>query len=267
MSQYAIYPSLRDRTVVITGGATGIGASMTEAFALQGAQVIILDILSSAAEELADKLKMSTTVTGTPVHRPLFHYCDVTDIDGYVKPVARKILADFPTVHVLVNNAASAGSAARRSTMEITPEQWDNDLGVNLRHQFFVTQALMPGLVAAGSSASIINMGSITWAIPSTGVVPYAASKAAIMGLTKTLAHEFGPASGARVNSIMPGAIATEKQKQEVQTPEYIEYVLKQQALKKILQPDEVARMALWLGADDSSGVTNQSMVVDAGWI
>ncbi|KAL1955862.1 hypothetical protein VTO42DRAFT_8020 [Malbranchea cinnamomea] len=267
MSQYAIYPSLKDRVVVISGGATGIGASMAEAFALQGAQVVILDILSSEADALADRLTSMTTVLGDPVHRPIHHHCDVTDIDGAIRPVAAKILAQFPRVHVLINNAASAGSAARRPALEVTAAQWDQDLAVNLRHVFFLTQALMPGLRAAGAVASVINMGSITWAIPSTDLIPYAASKAAIMGLTRTLAHEFGPSSGLRVNSIMPGAIATEKQKREVQTPEYVEYVLKQQALKRILHPEEVARMALWLAADDSSGVTNQSFVIDAGWI
>lgn len=264
---FAIYPSLTDRVVVVTGGATGIGASMVEAFALQGAQTIILDIATDAATQLADRLSTAKTPLNTPVRRPVFHHCDVTDIDGCVRPVAAKILAQFPAVHILINNAADAGAASRRTTLDISPAQWDGDLGLNLRHVFFFTQILMPGLVAAGPSASVINMGSITWMIPSTGQAPYAASKAAIMALTKTLAHEFGPASGVRVNSIMPGAIATERQKEEVQTPEYVKYVLEQQALRRILQPDEVARMALWLGADDSSGVTSQSMVVDAGWV
>ncbi len=255
--QYAIYPSLKDRVVVISGGATGIGGSMSEAFALQGAQVVLLDILESAATTLCDRL-----VAAGAAHRPVFHQCDVTDIEGALKPVAAAILKQFPQVHALINNAAND---VRQPTLDLTVDQWDRGLAVNLRHQFFLTQALLPGLIAAGSS-SVINMGSITWAIPGTGLVPYIASKAAVVGLTKTLAHEFGP-KGVRVNSIMPGAIATERQKEQVITPEYEAHVLSRQALKRILQPDEVARLSLWLVADDSSAVTNQSIVCDAGWI
>ena len=252
-AQHAIYPSLRDRVVVISGGATGIGASMVEAFALQGAQVVILDILSAAPD---------VTQTFKVAHNPIYHHCDITDIEGALKPAAAKILAQFPRIHALINNAAND---LRLPTLDISLTQWDQGIAVNLRHQFFLTQALLPGLVAAESS-SVINMGSITWAIPGTGLVPYVASKSAIVGLTKTLAHEFGP-QGVRVNSIMPGAIATDRQKREILTPEYEALVLGRQALKRILQPAEVARLALWLGSEDSSGVTNQSIVVDAGWI
>jgi NAD(P)-dependent dehydrogenase (short-subunit alcohol dehydrogenase family) len=251
------YPSLIDRVVVISGGATGIGASMVEAFALQGAQVIILDILSSAASELVQNLDHAKVA-----HRPIYHQCDITDIEGALQPVAAKILSQFPQVHALINNAASD---ARQPTLDITLDQWDHGMAVNLRHNFFLTQALLPGLIAAESS-SVINMGSITWAIPGIGLVPYVASKSAIVGLTKTLAHEFGP-KGVRVNSIMPGAIATERQKRDVITPEYQALILSRQALKRILQPVEVARLALWLVSDDSSAVTSQSIVVDGGWI
>lgn len=256
-TKYAIYPSLAHRVVVISGGATGIGASMVEAFALQGAQVVFLDIQPTTAHDLTQKL-----VNAKAIHPPVYHECDVTDIENAVKPVAAKILAQFSRIDALINNAAND---VRQPTMEVTQEQWDSGIAVNLRHQFFLTQALIPGLIAAGS-ASVINMGSITWAIPGTGLVPYVASKAAIVGLTKTLAHEFGP-QGIRVNSIMPGAFATDRQKRYILTPEYEAHVLERQALKRILQPDEVARMALWLAADDSSGVTNQSIVVDGGWI
>lgn len=255
--RFANYPSLVDRVVVVSGGATGIGASMVEAFALQGSKVILLDLLTDAASELIERLK------GLGVaHPPVLHKCDLTDIDNAVKPVAARILNDNPKIDAVINNAAND---KRLPTLEITAEQWDGGLNVNLRHQFFLTQALMPGLIAAGSS-SVVNMGSITWARGGTGLVPYVASKSAIVGLTKTLAREFGP-RGVRVNSIMPGAIATERQKRDIVTPEYEAHVLESQALKKILQPDEVARMALWLVADDSSAVTNQSIVVDAGWL
>lgn len=255
--QFATYPSLAGKTVVVSGGATGIGGSMTEAFARQGSRVIILDILDDAAAALIQQL----TASGV-AHAPVFHHCDVTDIDGAVRPVATKILAQSPQIHGLINNAAAD---KRIATEDVSSEEWDRGLAVNLSHVFFLTQALMPGLVAAGSS-SVVNMGSISWAIPATGLVPYVASKSAIVGLTKTLAREFG-VKGVRVNSIMPGAIATERQKRDVITPEYEAHVLERQALKRVLQPDDVSRLALWLVADDASAVTSQSMVVDGGWI
>lgn len=258
-SKYAVYPSLADRVVVISGGAMGIGASMVEHFARQGSQVIFLDIMADVAADLMRKvadLKIA--------HQPVFHQCDLTDVDGAIKPIAAKILAEFPQVHVLINNAAGTGKSARKPTLEITCEDWDTSLNVNLRHQFFLTQALVPGMLASG--ASIINMGSISWAIPATGSVSYVASKAAVVGLTRTLAHEFGP-KGIRVNSIMPGSIATEREKREVHTPEYKALVMDSQAIKRFLQPADIARTALWLAADDSQGVTNQSIVVDGGWI
>ena len=256
-SKYASYPSLAGRVVVISGGATGIGASMVESFTLQHAQVVFLDILSEAAHNLIQRLSELKVS-----HPPVYHECDMTDIDGGVKPTAVKILNQFPRVHILINNAAND---MRQTTLTITKDQWDWSAATNLRHQFFLTQSLMPSLIASGYG-SVINMGSISWAIPSSNVVPYATSKAAIVGLTKTLAHEFGP-QGVRVNSIMPGAIATERQLRDVLTPDFQSQILEHQALKRMLKPVEVARMALWLAADDSAGVTNQSMVIDAGWI
>ena len=254
---FASYPSLVDRIVVISGGATGIGSSLSEAFALQGSRVVIIDILDDAASQLIQSLSSRNVQ-----HSPVYYHCDVTDIDGALKPVAAEILAKYTVVDALINNAAQD---TRMTTMDITPESWDQSMNVNLRHQFFLTQLLMPGLIVAGS-ASVVNMGSISWAIPSTGLVPYVACKSAIVGLTKTLAKEFGP-QGVRVNSIMPGAIATERQKREHLTEEYRAQVLESQAIKRILQPDDVSRLALWLVADDSLGVTKQSIVVDGGWI
>ncbi|KAF2095717.1 NAD(P)-binding protein [Rhizodiscina lignyota] len=255
--QYATYPSLFGRIVVISGGATGIGASMVEAFATQGAKVVILDILSEAASELIQKLRDRNVV-----HPPVYHQCDVTKIDDELKPVAAKILESSPSIDVLVNNAAND---VRQPTLEVTQEQWDQGIAVNLRHVFFLTQALMPGLLTGGS-ASVINMGSISWEVAVPSLITYVSSKSGIVGLTKALAEEFGP-KGIRVNSIMPGAIATEKQKREIYTPEIEADILKGQAVKRMLQPDDVARMALWLAADDSSAVTSQSIRVDAGWI
>ncbi|OAA54589.1 NAD(P)-binding domain protein [Niveomyces insectorum RCEF 264] len=264
-SQFAIYPSLRDRVVVISGGAAGIGSSMVEAFARQGAQVVFLDILDDAASALIDmigRLASEDPAPSTAIHRPVYYHCDVTDIDGSVLPTAAQIRRAFPQIHAVVNNA---GHDARLPTLEITTQQWDDGLAVNLRHVFFLTQALLPCLTSLPCS-SVVNIGSITWAIPGVGLVPYITSKAAIVGLTKTLAREFGP-QGVRVNSIMPGAIATERQKRDIITPEYEAHVLQNQALKRILQPEEIARLAMWLVSDDSWGMTNQSLVLDGGWI
>lgn len=258
-NKYASYPSLVDRVVVISGGAQGIGASMVEQFALQGSQIIFLDISTEASTKLLEHI---STLNVQQV--PQFEQCDLTDIKGALQPIAAKILARHPKIHALINNAAGGALSQRIPTMDITPENWDFSVGVNLSHQFFLTQALLPGLIAAESS-SVINMGSITWSIPSTGCLPYAACKAAVVGLTRTLAHEFG-AKGVRVNSIMPGSVATEAEKRDVHTPEYLDWIMKRQALTRLVQPADIARTALWLAADDSEGVTNQSIVVDAGW-
>ena len=259
-SQYATYPSLRDRVVVITGGATGIGAALVTAFARQGAKTIILDINMEAGQKLATDLAAENGVS----HPPEVLECNLADIEGSLKPVAAQILERHACIHALINNA---GNDARMQTPDVTVSQWDDTLGINLKPVFFLTQALMPGLKAAGAAASIVNLSSISWVIPAVGHAPYIASKAGIVGLTRTLAHELGPVSGLRVNSIMPGAIETERQKRDVLTPGYRKMVLNRQALKRLVQPEEVARLALWLCADDSSGVTNQSLVVDAGFI
>lgn len=161
--KFATYPSLAGRVVVISGGAMGIGASMVEHFAVQGSQVIFLDIQVDAAADLVQRL-VNMAVT----HTPVFFHCDLTNIDGAIKPTAIKILTAYPKVHALINNAAGTAKEERKPTMDITPDRWDASLSVNLRHQFFHTQALMPGLLAAGA-ASVINMGSISWAIPATG--------------------------------------------------------------------------------------------------
>ncbi|KAK5995029.1 Sulfoquinovose 1-dehydrogenase [Cladobotryum mycophilum] len=256
-NKFASYPSLADRIVVLTGGAQGIGASMVEQFSLQGAQVIFLDVEDHPANEVVSKV----AALGVK-HKPIYHHCDVVQVDSELKPTAEKILAEYPKIDVLINNAAKG---MVKPTGEITTEWWDESLNVNLRHQFFLTQALTPGLVAAGGHASVVNMGSISWALPATGIVPYTTSKAAVMGLTRTLAHELGP-RGVRVNSIMPGSIATERELKHVMTPEYEQKVLGGQALKRLIKPVEVARLAMWLASDDSAMITNQSIRIDAGW-
>ncbi|KAI1100261.1 3-oxoacyl-reductase [Jackrogersella minutella] len=259
MEKYAIYPSLRGKTVLITGGAEGIGAASVELFCRQGSDVIFLDNSETSAKELLDKLKDITGAT-----RPTFMHCDVTNLTR-LRECAEKTLADHGTVDVLLNNAAHAGAMSRVPTGEVTLESWDEDVNVNLRHQFFLTQAVVPAMKKKGSG-SIINMSSITWRIPAVGSPIYTIVKAAVVGMTRTHSKEFGP-HGIRVNSVVPGAIATQRQIDEVLTDKYRAEVMAAQSLKRDLMPDEVARLILFLAADDSSAITGSSYVIDGGWV
>ncbi|HUB31353.1 MAG TPA: SDR family oxidoreductase [Terracidiphilus sp.] len=252
---YAIYPSLRGRAVLVTGGATGIGESLVGHFARQGARVAFLDIQDGPAEGLVKSLADA----GCP--KPIYLHCDLTDLEGLQRAV-KQVVNALGGVDVLVNNAAND---KRHTIEEVTPEFWERCMEQNLRHQFFCVQAVLPGMRAAGRG-SIVNLSSISWMVPSTGLPVYIAAKAAIVGLTRTLAHELGPA-GIRVNAVLPGAIATERQKRLVYTPEYKAEILASQALKREILPEDVARLVLFLAADDSSAITNQSYVVDGGWV
>jgi D-xylose 1-dehydrogenase len=252
---FAHYPSLRGRRVLITGGATGIGASLVKQFAKQGSRVAFFDIQNSPAGELVE----SIAAEGLP--RPMYLHCDLTNLNA-MKTVVNDVLAKFDGLDVLVNNAAND---QRHKIDEVTPEFWDQSMALNLRPHFFMAQAVLPSMRKAGGG-SIINMSSIGWIIPSTGMPVYVAAKAAIVGLTRTLAHELG-ADNIRVNAVLPGAIATERQKQLWYTPEYLSNIQRNQALKRQIEPDEVARLVLFLAADDSSAITNQSYIIDAGWV
>jgi D-xylose 1-dehydrogenase len=253
-AQFASYPSLRDRVVVVTGGASGIGEKLVEEFASQGAKVAFLDIQKETGVELAEKIVAEGG-------QPYFLTCDLTDTVA-ARDCVKNVIEKFGTVDVLVNNAAND---ARHTVEEVTPEYWDRAMAVNLRHQFFVTQAVIPAMKKA-KRGSIINLSSISWMIPSTGLPVYVTAKAAIVGLTRTLARELG-ADNVRVNCITPGAILTERQKQLWFTDEYVAEIMRRQSLKRMIQPEEVARLALFLAADDSSAITGQSYVIDAGWV
>ncbi len=253
--EYGSYPSLRGRVVVVTGGASGIGEKMVEHFARQGAKVVFLDIQADAGMQLVKKVGTA----GDP--EPCFLHCDLTDVDA-LRACMGTAIARYHTVEVLVNNAAND---ARHAVESVTPEYWDQSIAVNLKHQFFASQAVIPVMKKAGRG-SIINMSSISWMVPSVGFPIYIAAKAAIVGLTRTLAHELG-ADNIRVNCVLPGAIFTERQKQLWFTEEYTAEILSRQALKRTISPEEVARLVLFLAADDSSAITNQSYVIDGGWV
>jgi Dehydrogenases with different specificities (related to short-chain alcohol dehydrogenases) len=253
MTSFATYPSLKDCPVVISGGASGIGEAMVRAFAEQGARVGFVDIAAKAGEALAHELSH----TGQQVR---FISCDVTDIAAY-----QSAIAEFARLHgdalVLVNNAAHDD---RHKWADVTPEDWDRRMAVNLKHAFFAIQAVAPGMVAAGKG-SIINYGSISWMILASDIPVYETAKAAAHGLTRAMARELG-ASGIRVNSLVPGAIMTRRQLDLWVTPESLEAIKANQAIPEALTPEPCARMALFLAADDSAMITGQQFLVDGGW-
>ena len=264
----AFYPSVRNKNVLITGGAEGIGAATVKLFALQGSRVFFLDIADDSAQRTINDITSSSPDPNEPWRPPIvpptFIQCDVVNLEQ-LKEVTNKILEECGMIHILINNAAAAGGAARLSTEQMTPEMWDFNINANLRHIFFLTQAVLPSMIEA-RGGSIVNLGSITWRIPATDVPVYTACKAAIMGLTRAHSKEFGE-YGIRVNSVMPGAIATERQIKEVLTPQYRAEVMRNQSLQRDLTPDEVAKVIVFLASDEASGVTGSSYVVDGGWV
>ncbi len=252
---FASYPSLRGRVVVVTGGASGIGEAIVEAFATQGAQVAFLDVQDAAAQQLVKRLEAAEFT------KPAYYHCDLTDVDALQATVST-IVQRFGTIDVLVNNA---GNDTRHAVADVTPAYWDQCIAINLKAQFFMAQAVIPAMRKA-ARGSIINMSSIAWAIPSTGLPVYVTAKAGIVGITRTLAHELG-ADHIRVNCVMPGAVTTDRQNRLWLTEEYVAEILARQALKRMIAPEEVARLVLFLAADDSAAITNQNCVIDAGWI
>jgi NAD(P)-dependent dehydrogenase (short-subunit alcohol dehydrogenase family) len=253
MANWATYPSLGGRSVLVTGGASGIGAALVNQFHVQGARVAFVDIDASAGAALVSDLSSS----GPP---PLFLPCDLTDIEALKRAVAL-IESELGAVRVLVNNAARDD---RHGVTMVTPESWNAILASNLNHQFFASQAVVPAMTEAGGG-SIINMGSISWLIAEGGMPGYLTSKAAIVGLTRGLARDLGP-RGIRVNCVLPGWTMTERQVALWLTPEGERELMRRQCLKRKLMPDDVARMVLFLAADDSAMCTSQSYIVDGGW-
>ncbi|MDE2050759.1 MAG: SDR family oxidoreductase [Gammaproteobacteria bacterium] len=241
------YLSLRGRSVLVTGGAGGIGAELVSAFAAQEARVAFLDIDRERGESHAQ-------ATGGR-----FLPCDLTDIAALRAAVLR-VEAEQGGIDVLVNNA---GRDDRQTFADIEPQEWRRMLALNVDHQFFASQAVAPGMRRRGGG-SIIMLGSVSWMRGRPGMAGYTTSKAAINGLTRTLARELGPA-GIRVNCIVPGAILTERQRALWLTPELDAEFIGLQALKFRLTPAHVARVALYLGSEESAGCTGANFVVDAG--
>jgi NAD(P)-dependent dehydrogenase (short-subunit alcohol dehydrogenase family) len=253
-ARYASYPSLHGRAVFVTGGATGIGAELVTQFARQGAQVGFVDIQPAAAADLAAKL-------AAELGAALWHdTCDVGDVPR-LRAAIGACAATLGPVDVLVNNAADD---ERRSVDELTEQFWDEKFRVNLRPMAFAAQAVAPGM-RSRRRGSIINLGSITWRAGFAKVAAYATAKAGIEGLTRSLARDLGP-DGIRVNCLIPGWTMTERQLADWVTPEAEREIDRAQCLPGRVMPADIARMALWLAADDSRMCTAQTWVVDAGW-
>lgn len=255
MTQSAIYPSLKSRHILITGGGSGIGAELTRAFVRQGAHVSFIDFDDQASATLTQELQRET-----PKATVSYHHCDLRTIPA-LRATIRNIEAEYGAVRILINNAARDD---RHDWRDVTPEYWDERMAINLRPQFFTIQAVAPGMAAAGGG-SIINFGSISWKIAQGGMPGYTTAKAAVHGLTRTLARDLGT-SGIRVNTIIPGAIMTKRQLDKWISPEDQENIRKSQCLKQSLLPEHLAPMALFLASDDSAQCTAQEFIVDGGW-
>jgi D-xylose 1-dehydrogenase len=250
---YARYPSLKDRPVLITGGASGIGESLVRAFADQGAKVGFIDL----ATDLGEKLTAELTGKG---QRVVFRSCDLRDIPATQAAITALEAENGPTL-ALLNNAAHD---QRHPWQDVTVEYWDDRLATNLRHFFFTIQAVAPGMIAAGKG-SIINFGSVSWRLKQGGMPGYTASKAAAYGLTRGFATDLGK-HGIRVNTLEPGWVMTERQLTLWVTPETEKDIDRGQALAGRVMPDDLARAALWLAADDSAMMSAQVLTIDGGW-
>ncbi|WP_352926849.1 SDR family oxidoreductase [Mesorhizobium sp. M1088] len=245
---------MTDRVVLISGGASGIGADMVRAFVANGARIAFLDVQDEPAEALVREL------AGAAGPAPLYLHCDVTDVDALKASVAR-VRARLGPVAVLVNNAAND---QRHPLDAITADYWDRSFDVNLRHHFFAAQAVHPHMKELGFG-SIINFSSIAWRFGADQMVAYATAKGAVVALTRALARSFGP-DNIRVNAIEPGAVMTERQRELwFKTREAVDQTVQRQLIRRVLLGEEIARTVLFLAADDSRMITKQSITVDAG--
>lgn len=250
----AIYPDLQGKVVLVTGGGSGIGESIVREFARQKASVAFIDIAVKPSRGLVEELSRE----GAQVH---FEKCDLTDIPALRGAIAA-IKARVGAVQVLINNAAHD---ERHSTESVTEEFWDSRIAVNLKHQFFCAQAVLPDMKSAGAG-SIINMGSTSWMIGQGGMAAYTACKSGVLGLTRSLARDYGQ-FGIRVNTVAPGWIMTRRQLEKWVTPEGEAQIMERQCLKRKLQPAEIARFVVFIASEEASACTNQQYVVDGGWL
>ncbi len=255
MTTTATYPSLKDRVVFVSGGGSGIGASIVEHFCQQGAKVGFVDVDDAASEALVEAM------VAAGHEKPIFVNCDLRDIEALRASIGQ-IRAALGPITVLINNAAND---QRHDIDEVTPEFWDDRFAVNLKHQFFAAQAIYPDMEAAGGGA-IVNIGSVSWMIGQGGMPCYTTAKSAIAGLTRSLARDLGP-KNIRVNCVVPGWIMTQRQLDLWLTPEAEADLMERQCLKRKLVPADIAKAVLFFASEDASGFTNQSYVADGGWV
>jgi D-xylose 1-dehydrogenase len=253
-SRGAIYPDLDGKSVIVTGGGSGIGAAIVRAFVRQKAKVGFIDIAQAPSEALVAELHTET--------RPaVFAKADIRDIDALRAGLAALERAIGPA-EVLINNA---GNDERHATPDVAPAMFDDRIAVNLRHAFFAAQAVLPGMQAKGSGV-IVNFSSMSWMAGMGGMPVYTASKSAMIGLTRSLARDYGQYN-IRVNAIAPGWVRTERQVTRWLTPESDKLRLEAQCLKRWVEPEDIARFCVFLASDDASACTAQHFVVDAGWV
>ena len=249
----ATYSDLKNKVVLVTGGGSGIGEAIVRSFAEQGCKVAFIDIATEPSVKLAGEL----SERGLSVR---FEQADLTDI-GALRSAIAQIRESLGPVEILINNAAHD---ERHPTPDVTPEYWDDRFAVNLKHQFFAAQAVLPEMQAANAGV-IINFGSFSWMIGQGGMAAYTAAKSAILGLTRSLARDYGQYN-IRVNAIAPGWIMTQRQLEKWLTPEAERDLMQRQCLKRKLMPEEIARFTVFLASEEASACTNQHYVVDGGW-
>jgi NAD(P)-dependent dehydrogenase (short-subunit alcohol dehydrogenase family) len=254
MVKGAIYPDLEGKSVIVTGGATGIGASIVAHFAAQKSKVGLIDINREEGSQLARDLNQG----GSSV---CFEQCDLTDI-GALRAAINHTRAKIGPIAILINNA---GHDERHKSEEVTPQYFDDRIAVNLKHQFFAAQAVTDDMKSRGGG-SIINFGSTSWMIGLGGMAVYTAAKSAVIGLTRSLARDYGPFN-IRVNAIAPGWIMTKRQIELWLTPEGEHAIMTNQCLKRKLQPEDIAKFTVFLASDEAGACTAQHYVVDGGWV
>ena len=248
----AVYPSLKDKLVVVSGGGSGIGSAFTEDFARQGARVVFLDFSLEESKALEASLSSLSPA-------PIFQACDLRDLAA-LKAVMEGIVATHGPIDILINNAARDD---RHTVEEVTPDYWDERIATNLRHLYFATQAAVPGMKAKGQGV-VLNMGSISWHLGLPELSIYETAKAGIEGMTRAMARELG-GDGIRVCCIVPGNVKTPRQ-MKWYTPEGEAEIVAAQCLKGRLEPHDVAALAMFLASDDARLITGHAYFVDAGW-
>ncbi len=254
LSHFAKFPSLNGKTVFVTGGGSGIGAAIVEAFVDQGARVAFVDIDEAASTALCSRLGKQYGAA------PQFTRCDIKDIPA-LQAVIDRTGRDLGDIAVLVNNAAND---QRHNWQDVTPDYWDERMAINLRPMFFTIQSVAPQMKRRGGG-SIVNFGSISWKNAMGRMPAYTTAKAAIHGLTRGFARDLGQ-DGIRVNTVLPGWVMTERQK-TLWLDDAAEKMLDQvQCLKGRLQPEDLARMVLFLASDDARMCSAQEFTVDGGW-